>query len=71
MNDIKVGQKVKVLTIEGKGAEKKLFDIGIMTGAQLELVSRHPFRGPLVIKVGNAKVALGRSVAKQVRVEAI
>ena len=71
MNSIEVGQKVKVLKIEGRGAEKRLFELGIMAGAELQLISRHPFQGPLVIKVGNANVALGRSVANKVKVEAV
>jgi ferrous iron transport protein A len=71
MNSIEVGQKVKVLGVEDKGAEKRLFEIGIMTGAELQIISRHPFQGPLVIKIGNANIALGRSIAGKVEVEII
>lgn len=71
INQLEIGQKVKVLKIEGRGAEKRLFEIGIMPGAELQLITRHPFQGPLVIKVGNADVALGRSIADKVKVEAV
>ncbi|MDD3365592.1 MAG: FeoA family protein [Syntrophomonas sp.] len=71
INNLEIGQKVKVLKIEGRGAEKRLFEIGIMEGAELQLITRHPFQGPLVIKVGNANVALGRSIANKVKVEAV
>jgi ferrous iron transport protein A len=72
LNGLKIGQKVKVLKIAGgTGAEKRLFEIGIMAGAELELITRHPFQGPLVIKIGNANVALGRSIANKVEVEAV
>jgi len=72
INNLEIGQKVKVLKIEGgRGAEKRLFEIGIMAGAELQLITRHPFQGPLVIKVGNANVALGRSIANKVKVEAV
>ncbi|PKM77068.1 MAG: ferrous iron transport protein A [Firmicutes bacterium HGW-Firmicutes-15] len=71
INNLDIGQKVKVLKIEGRGAEKRLFEIGIMEGAELQLITRHPFKGPLVIKVGNANVALGRSIADKVKVEAV
>ena len=66
-----IGQKLKVLTIEGRGAERRLFEMGIMPGAELQLIARHPFQGPLVIKVGNADIALGRSVANKVMVEVV
>jgi ferrous iron transport protein A len=71
INNLEIGQKVKVLNIDGKGAEKRLFEIGIMAGAELQLITRHPFQGPLVIKVGNANVALGRAIANKVKVEAV
>ncbi len=71
INNLEIGQKVKVLNIEGRGAEKRLFEIGIMAGAEIQLITRHPFQGPLVIKVGNANVALGRSIANKVKVEAV
>lgn len=71
IDQFNIGQKFKVLEIEGKRAEKRLFELGIMPGAELELLARHPFRGPLVIKVGNADVALGRSIANKVKVEAV
>jgi len=64
-----IGQKLKVLKIDG--AERRLFEMGIMPGAELQLIARHPFKGPLVIKVGNADVALGRSIANKVKVEAV
>jgi len=71
IDQFEIGQKLKVLEIEGRGAERRLFDMGIMPGAELELLARHPFRGPLVIKVGNADIALGRSIANKVKVEAV
>lgn len=67
----KIGQKLKVVKIEGRGSERRLFEMGIMPGAELLLLARHPFQGPLVIKVGNADVALGRSIADKVKVEAV
>ena len=67
----KIGQKLKVVKIEGRGSERRLFEMGIMPGAELLILARHPFQGPLVIKVGNADVALGRSIADKVKVEAV
>ena len=70
INNMQIGQKVRVLEVGGKGAEKKLIEFGIMPGAKLQLVARHPWHGPVVVKVGNAELALGRSLARKVKVEA-
>jgi ferrous iron transport protein A len=71
ITEVEIGQKLKVLKIEGRGSERRLFEMGIMPGVELILIARHPFKGPLVIRVGNADVALGRSIANKVKVEAV
>ena len=67
--EFEIGQRLKVLKIDG--AERRLFEMGIMPGTELQLMARHPFKGPLVIRVGNADVALGRTIANKVKVEAV
>jgi Fe2+ transport system protein FeoA len=42
---------------------------GLVPGVTLELESAVPLRGPLVVRLGRARVALARSVAATVRVE--
>lgn len=67
LREMRVGQEAKVLEIaKGTGAERKLFEIGIIPGAKIRLVSRHPFHGPLVLEIGNSKIAVGRRVASSV-----
>ena len=67
LRDMRVGQEAKVLEIaKGTSAERKLFEIGIIPGAKIRLVSRHPFRGPLVLEIGNSKIAVGRGIANSV-----
>jgi len=70
LRDMKVGQKAKIIKIEkGTHAQRRLFEIGIVPGAEVKLLSRHPFRGPLVLQVGNARIAVGRGVADSVKIE--
>ncbi len=70
LRDMKVGQRAKILKIvKGTSAERRLFEIGIIPGAQVKLVSRHPFRGPLVFQIGNAKIAVGRGIASSVEIQ--
>ena len=47
-----------------------LADLGIAPGAQLSVVSRQPFGGPLTVRVGGRDHALGRELARAMRVEA-
>jgi len=70
MVNLQPGQRARVLdTNRGGHASRRLFDLGIMPGSEIELVDKHPFHGPLVLKVGTAKLALGRGIAAGVTVE--
>ena len=46
-----------------------LGDRGIGTGARVEVVEREPFDGPIVVRFGDRVLALGRSLARAMRVE--
>jgi ferrous iron transport protein A len=72
MLNVDPGRKVRVTRIAGgERRTRKLFEVGIVPGAELELISRHPFKGPLLLKLGNAVLALGRDMAKNIEVEEI
>ncbi len=43
--------------------------LGIHVGDRVRVVERAPFKGPVLIEIHGSKVALGRGVAAQVRVE--
>jgi Fe2+ transport system protein FeoA len=45
-----------------------LEDVGIAVGTVLVVEHRIPLGGPIVVRVGTARVALGRPIAKGVRV---
>jgi len=72
MGKVEPGRKVRVAKIAcGHQRVRKLYDLGIIPGAEVEVVSRHPFRGPIVLRVGNATVALGRNIASEIEVTEI
>ncbi len=67
---MKPGQKGKIMNIsKGSKAERRMFEMGIMPGVEIELLSSYPFRGPLVFNVGEMQIALGRGMAEAVEVE--
>lgn len=67
---MKTGQKGNILRIErGLRAERQLLEMGLLPGASIEVLSRQPLSGPVVIKVGNSRVALGRKLASAIEME--
>lgn len=70
LKDMKTGQSGTVIRInKGHAAERRLFEMGLVPGAKVEVLSRHPFKGPLLLQVGNSRLALGQGIAQMVEVE--
>ena len=69
LTDLKPGQKAIVHMIDaGWGATRRLLDLGITPGQEIEILQRIPFHGPVRIKVRGADVAIGRGIAMKVLV---
>ena len=68
--DMKRGQKAIVRSIsKGRGIDRKMFEIGIMRGSEIQLLEKHPFRGPMLFQVGPTRIVLGRDVATGLEVD--
>lgn len=68
--DMKRGQKAIVRSIsKGIGVERKIFEMGIMPGTEIQLLEKHPFKGPLLFQVGPTRIVLGRGIATSLEVE--
>ena len=66
-----LGEKeAKVISIEGgHGVMRKLYHLGIREGIMIKKVTKTDQSGPVVIKIGHSKVALGRGMAQKIIVE--
>ncbi len=53
----------------GRRMMKKLETLGIRIGCELEKVSSHMMRGPVVVRVGNTRAAIGYGMAKKIIIE--
>jgi len=53
----------------GSGLQNQLRSIGILEGKIISIVTIHPFRGPVVVKVDETVVTLGRGLASRIVVE--
>ena len=49
----------------------ELLQHGLIEGAVVRLESRAPFGGPVVLGIGRARLAIGRTLARAIRVERI
>ena len=67
--DVATGKIVKVAKIEGgKNFLEKADSLGLRTGVKVIKLSTQMMNGPVTIKIGNMKVALGRGMAKKILV---
>jgi len=68
--ELGVGKKAKIASLEG-GIEfqKKIASLNIRIGKEIETIAAQPFAGPIIIKVNNRRVTLGRGLALKVIVE--
>lgn len=72
LDTVDVLRKSRVVFIEGgQGVGVHLNTLGIHVGDQLQVVERAPFRGPVLVQINGTRLALGRGVARRVRVEAV
>ena len=53
----------------GREFQSKMRSLGIREGKAVRLLSRHPFRGPLVIEIDGRATTLGRGMAQNIIVE--
>jgi len=52
---------------EIRGEYKKLYDLRIVPGTRITVISND--EGPLIVRVGNCKMAMGRDIARSIIVE--
>jgi DtxR family transcriptional regulator, Mn-dependent transcriptional regulator len=68
--DLGVGDVARVAVSGSTDGEIVSFlqDLGVVPGAEVRVVEKHPFDGPLVVEVGGQTRTLGERVARQVYV---
>ncbi len=64
------GERVQIVSVDGgAGAQRKLAHLGLAPGKTVAIVTRQP-GGPLLVAVGETRVAVGFGLALKVRVAA-
>jgi ferrous iron transport protein A len=61
------GEQGTVFEIRGGGSVKRRLEaIGIRPGVTIEKLTGSPFGGPLVVRIGHTRLALGYGIASKV-----
>lgn len=70
--NFKKGEKVNIIIIKGSGQifRRRLYDLGIFDGTEVEILKNDQF-GPIVLKIFQSKIALGRGQAEKIYGEKI
>jgi Fe2+ transport system protein FeoA len=66
-----VGSRVCIVGVEGgMRVQSRLLGMGLNAGTCID-VRRNDGKGPVIVAVGHARIALGRAMAEKVRVGAV
>ena len=67
LNELKPGKWARIVAIEGgRGIRQKLLLRGITEGSVIRMISC--YQGPIVVEVNRSIVALGRGMAKKIKI---
>ncbi|GAB1344367.1 metal-dependent transcriptional regulator [Gemmatimonas sp.] len=71
--DLAVGESARMVRVSDKDPSllRYLADIALQPGAQITLVARAPFDGPITLRVGSSEPVVGPNLAAQVLVESM
>jgi len=69
LTDLNTGDEGTLIGIEGgRGIRSKLFNLGLTPGIKIKIVSKNGW-GPIVLKVRDGKLAIGRGMAEKILVK--
>ncbi|UXM85045.1 FeoA family protein [Methanococcus aeolicus] len=68
LNDIKIGNTVKVKKITG-GPMTKLLAMGFTKGAPVKVIKKAPLKDPIEFEVRGYRISLRKAEAKYIEVE--
>ncbi len=70
ISELREGKKAKIVSIEsGYRAKRRLEEMGLTPGTEVEIGKRGPMGGPVEVFVRGSRLVIGRGLAKRVMVE--
>ena len=67
--NVPVGKKCKITFINKNTSRKRLLEIGLHIGAEIEVLRRSPFKDPTQYRIGDFLVSLRKVEALNIEVE--
>jgi ferrous iron transport protein A len=72
LGDLKPGERARIERIEGGGAlRRRMMDMGIVPGVELEVVRRAPWGGPLQVRLKGYYLAMRRGECAKIIIDEI
>lgn len=70
LNQVKIGNTVRVVKVHGEGAlRQRILDMGVTKGAEIKVQKMAPFGDPLEVTVRGFQLSLRKAEAANVEVE--
>ena len=67
---LQTGKKARIKRLDGGiGFQRKLASLNIRVGKTIRKITAQPFKGPVVIEVGNTKATIGAGIAMRIFLE--
>ena len=72
LTELKRGETARIVELRGGlGFQRNLETMGVRKGKFVEVLTKHPVGGPIVIRINNITVTMGRGMAMKVIVERV
>ena len=72
LEELKPGQKAKIINIHASGfVKKRLLFLGFRTEKEIKMIKSAPFKDPLEVSFGNSNLSIRRSEAALIDIEVI
>jgi len=69
LTNLNTGDEGTLINIEGgRGIKSKLFNLGLTPGIKIKIISKNGW-GPIVLKVRDGKIAIGRGMAEKILIK--
>ena len=70
LTDLKRRERARIVRLTGgHGFQRNLETMGVREGKVVEMLTRHPVGGPVVIRIDNLTITIGRGMAMRVMVQ--
>jgi len=72
LEELKAGQRAKIINIEAQGfVKKRLLFLGFRIDKEITMIKSAPFKDPLEVSLGNSNLSIRRSEAALIEIKVL